>query len=833
METNNTLTIPSTQGTYHKMIRLTKRARRNEPLPTAASRAATAGEKAPPDCVCKRVRNRDPPIKATRCKCGGTDLTEPRDGCSCWPWRGHWPRDSNHDWGTICSYCGDIWPTNCVGCAWGWPDVAAPWCKLCKLQRKRTSEAGTAIPHHNRPWERPTRPLNMWGKLGSRRWDLKEDPPTGAWTLGNFMESKVGEQGDPRTAEGNAHTKSRLNEIPSTAAGLIITYLQPKEAIQLANRYQPFREALTKELFLTTACPCYEPITANQCWIHTNNPRNLFSYLPPLIQINSKEDEETKREFEGQIKALRAYIRERNPVEPTDHDGKRHYGGTEDMDRKHNLPIGIHSAMLKGNTTELALMFPASTVEGGVHTVTTHDTGRRLHVNNIGILLLRLAGADITIHSIRVRGDLEMELADALLELLTRQEGAACQICVEGYQETRPLDPQFPPKHETELNSPVTRRAIPPPTPLEVLFHAHFTRAAIRGIETQEAYLRRRVWEPRGPDVRRGRDMRHWRILAPYLPEEIHDTMNIEYGWMNEEEFWLNTRIHKASAKAWTRWRGDIDRPFTYWRIKHTNEIRSLRMGKWQHMELARDMGLTRNPMTVEHGTKTKTTFFVSADGYSRGWGVNEDRLPEQDHLSWFYQDRLPEGGNFHEGLGIGWEMKPHEITMRYRSKKLALCRQWELTRIDRDWEWFDANSSPGWDDLKFPKMDPKKLEKEANWEDENQHDESDSEMSYQSEADGNSDTEDTEEYQNSESNTSASLGSDTEEYQSTRSDTPDNPSQGTKAGPLDTTEPQQEEEGDTADAVDDPWYFVADAAGVTSDYFFAISKPENEDDRE
>ena len=52
-------------------------------------------------------------------------------------------------------------------------------------------------------------------------------------------------------------------------------------------------------------------------------------------------------------------------------------------------------------------------------------------------------------------------------------------------------------------------------------------------------------------------------------------------------------------------------------------------------------------------------------------------------------------------------------------------------------------------------------------------------------------------------------------------------------AGPLDTPEPQQEEEGDTADAVDDPWYFVADAAGVTRDYFFAMSKPENEDDRE
>ena len=76
-------------------------------------------------------------------------------------------------------------------------------------------------------------------------------------------------------------------------------------------------------------------------------------------------------------------------------------------------------------------------------------------------------------------------------------------------------------------------------------------------------------------------------------------------------------------------------------------------------------------------------------------------------------------------------------------------------------------------------------------------------------------------------------MGSDTEEYQSTRSDTPNNPSQGTMAGPLDTPEPQQEEEGDTADAVDDPWYFVADAAGVTRDYFFAMSKPENEDDRE
>ena len=53
-------------------------------------------------------------------------------------------------------------------------------------------------------------------------------------------------------------------------------------------------------------------------------------------------------------------------------------------------------------------MFPAGDIEGGVHHITVLHTRQTRVVNNLGIMLLRIAGSNITIHSIRMKGQSEV-----------------------------------------------------------------------------------------------------------------------------------------------------------------------------------------------------------------------------------------------------------------------------------------------------------------------------------------------------------------------------------------------------------------------------------------
>ena len=361
-----------------------------------------------------------------------------------------------------------------------------------------------------------TLPANCYGEPGSRRWDVEMEPPRGGNNLGENMEAYIKLYPDPRTARGYYQSLPGaifpLEDLTDVVVRELIKYLPPMSVIHLANMLENFRREVinNKKAFETRICPCHTEIIGNQCWRHTKSQTNLFRRLKPILLLQAEE--ECRPIAIEQVEELRRRIDQNN----TRRDETRHYGGTEGWNRRYAKPSGLHEAMLVGNPHALAEMFPPGTIEEGIIHATIHATRdhprKRTMINTLGLLLLRIAGAAITVHSIRMKGRLDQTQSDAMSEMIRRQGGAACQLCIEGEQQIRNPDRYNAPRWNTISSKDRGPESRLPPIPH--LLNNFFVRASLLGIEEQTAKWGTTMTGARevgeySPDL--------WRVVEPYL----------------------------------------------------------------------------------------------------------------------------------------------------------------------------------------------------------------------------------------------------------------------------------------------------------------------------
>ena len=366
-----------------------------------------------------------------------------------------------------------------------------------------------------------TLPKQCYGAPGSRRWDVEADPPRGDTHLGETMEDYIRLYPDPRTAKGPYDpllgTISPFDTLPAVVVRELIKYLPPMSVMHLANMSDRVREEVTSNntAFENRICPCHTEIIGNQCWRHTKSETNLFRRLPTILMM--REGEEGKSIAKEQVEGLRRRI-DQNTIRV---GNTKHYGGTEGWNRRYAKPSGLHDAMLAGNPQALAAMFPPGDIEGGIIHITVHATWdyttwerrepMRTVINTMGLLLLRITGAAVTIHSIRMKGRLEQPQSDAMAELLRRQGGAACQLCIEGEQQITNTDRYNAPRWTTISKGDGGRHRLPP---IPHLLHNYFVRASLLGIEEQTVRWGTSMSEARKDGAY---SPERWRIVEPYL----------------------------------------------------------------------------------------------------------------------------------------------------------------------------------------------------------------------------------------------------------------------------------------------------------------------------
>ena len=416
---------------------------------------------------------------------------------------------------TICTSCKRIWPLDCRGCKQDWPFIGASWCKLCtkkrNLLRKPTPLCmGPSLPR--------TLPEDCFGTPGSRRWDVESEPPPGDANLGETMETYIQVYPDPRIAasysEGNTGEAPQIGCLPQVVIRELIKYLPPMDVIRMANLLTNFREEVlsSQQAFDAMSCPCHTEIIGNQCWRHTKNRTNLFHTITDMNAPNAPTRPNAR--IQDQVQILRNRI---DGLRPLLWGERRHYGGTESWRRRHDKPAGLHKAMMTGDTQKLASMFPAGDIESGIIHITVLQTGQRMVINNMGVLLLRIAGANITIHSIRMMGYMEQPLSDALSEMIWRQDGAACQICIEGPQQIRNIGRRWPPRWCTSngARGRTWRFGLPP---IPHLFHNNFIRGSLLGIEEE---LSSATFNETSGDM----DPVRWKVVEPYITLSASETI--------------------------------------------------------------------------------------------------------------------------------------------------------------------------------------------------------------------------------------------------------------------------------------------------------------------
>ena len=366
-----------------------------------------------------------------------------------------------------------------------------------------------------------TLPKECYGVPGSRRWEVTTDPPPRDQNLGETMERYKRLFPDPRTnprySELTIGDRFPIENLPLVVVRELVKYLPPMDVIRMANLLDNFRSevATNQQAFDAKSCPCHTEIIGNQCWRHTKLRTSLFRKYPDLHYGGSGTEEKWRAIHLEQIQVIRHKIDQLRPAAILWGE-RRFYGGTESWNRRYDRPAGLHQAMLAGDTQALADMFPAGDIEGGVHHITVLHTRQTRVVNNLGIMLLRIAGSNITIHSIRMKGQLEQPLSDALAELLWRQKGAACQIEIEGNQQidntTEMPPPRWCTRREAEESGARNRKYGLPPIPH--LFHNYFVRAHLPELESKVE-----TWET---DMMSATRTGHffpcvWRVVQPYL----------------------------------------------------------------------------------------------------------------------------------------------------------------------------------------------------------------------------------------------------------------------------------------------------------------------------
>ena len=373
--------------------------------------------------------------------------------------------------------------------------MGAHWCKLCTQKRKLLSRVG-ATPENTQNKRPGGLPRDCYGAPESRRWDVKEDDPIEGPYLGEIMENYVVQHPDPRLAkdysEISKDPRFPIHILPQVVVRQLLDYLAPMEVIRLAYMLPNFRKEVkeARQAFEERWCPCHTQIIGNQCWLHTKDRTNLFRKLTETGRtagrrnpiLTPKEQEQQEQEWEEiskeQIRVMRQDIDRRRHKRTPDH--KQHYGGTESWNRRYDRPKGIHQAVLDGDTQALAEMFPPGTIEDGIVHMTILKTGERIVTNNMGLLFLRMVGANVTLHSIWMKGMLEQPLADGIVDLMDRQEGAACQIRIEGDQQIE--DWNRAPIRWCTISG-LDARKLYKTKPIPYLFHKYFVRASLPMLE--------------------------------------------------------------------------------------------------------------------------------------------------------------------------------------------------------------------------------------------------------------------------------------------------------------------------------------------------------------
>ena len=373
--------------------------------------------------------------------------------------------------------------------------MGAHWCKLCTQKRKLLSRVG-ATPENTQNKRPGGLPRDCYGAPESRRWDVKEDDPIEGPYLGEIMENYVVQHPDPRLAkdysEISKDPRFPIHILPQVVVRQLLDYLAPMEVIRLAYMLPNFRKEVkeARQAFEERWCPCHTQIIGNQCWLHTKDRTNLFRKLTETGRtagrrnpiLTPEEQEQQEQEWEEiskeQIMVMRQEIDRRRHKRTPDH--KQHYGGTESWNRRYDRPKGIHQAVLDGDTQALAEMFPPGTIEDGIIHMTILKTGERIVTNNMGLLFLRMVGANVTLHSIWMKGMLEQPLADGIVDLMDRQEGAACQIRIEGDQQIE--DWNRAPIRWCTISG-LDARKLYKTKPIPYLFHKYFVRASLPMLE--------------------------------------------------------------------------------------------------------------------------------------------------------------------------------------------------------------------------------------------------------------------------------------------------------------------------------------------------------------
>ena len=373
--------------------------------------------------------------------------------------------------------------------------MGTPWCTLCTHKRKLFNRVGTTP--ENQDSKRPgVLPKDSYGAPESRRWDVKEDGPTRGLYLGEIMENHIVQHPDPRLAKDYAEIskdlKFPIQLLPQVVVRQLLDYLAPMDVIRLAYLLPNFRKEVKegRQPFEERWCPCHTQIIGNQCWLHTKDRTNLFRRLTETGRtagrrnpiLTPEEQEQQEQEWEEvskeQIMIMRQEIDRRRHKRRSGH--KQHYGGTESWNRRYDRPKGIHQTVLGGDTPALVEMFPPGTIEDGIIHLTILKTGERVVTNNMGLLFIRMVGANVTLHSIRMKGMLEQPLADGIVDLMDRQEGAACQIRLEGDQQIEEWN-KAPIRWCTI--SGLDGRKLYKTKPIPYLFHKYFVRASLPMLE--------------------------------------------------------------------------------------------------------------------------------------------------------------------------------------------------------------------------------------------------------------------------------------------------------------------------------------------------------------
>ena len=373
--------------------------------------------------------------------------------------------------------------------------MGAHWCKLCTQKRKLLSRVG-ATPENTQNKRPGGLPRDCYGAPESRRWDVKEDDPIEGPYLGEIMENYVVQHPDPRLAkdysEISKDPRFPIHILPQVVVRQLLDYLAPMEVIRLAYMLPNFRKEVkeARQAFEERWCPCHTQIIGNQCWLHTKDRTNLFRKLTETGRtagrrnpiLTPEEQEQQEQEWEEiskeQIRVMRQDIDRRRHKRTPDH--KQHYGGTESWNRRYDRPKGIHQAVLDGDTQALAEMFPPGTIEDGIIHMTILKTGERIVTNNMGLLFLRMVGANVTLQSIWMKGMLEQPLADGIVDLMDRQEGPACQIRIEGDQQIE--DWNRAPIRWCTISG-LDARKLYKTKPIPYLFHKYFVRASLPMLE--------------------------------------------------------------------------------------------------------------------------------------------------------------------------------------------------------------------------------------------------------------------------------------------------------------------------------------------------------------